>query len=296
MDCDIMWVSQRMSQIRKETGRDRSERQGLIGELKAIWREGFHDTEEYISFFFKNRFDPQSTLIAITADQVAGVAYLLLARVIFGREQLPALLGYAISVSKKYRGQGIGEKIHQFIDQYCSQNQYIYLLHPSNERLGAYYQGIGLTRAGNIKKAVFTYKARATAMDFNLSDISPEQYCRLRDRLFIRDGYLQWDEAAVRYAIIENNFCGGFCKKIICRSGEYAVLGSLRKDKLIITEAVIPEQLLTEILKWLAAQFGVGEVTVYLPDSSSVKGEVIPWIMGYQAQVLQDGYCNLLLN
>ncbi|MDD3174692.1 MAG: GNAT family N-acetyltransferase [Herbinix sp.] len=291
MDCYITWASEKM-----ELSEEKLDDQRLCQQLKEIWKESFKDSEEYIEFFLKNRFVPQQTVIAISNNKVVGATYLLPAEIDMGYGSIPVLFGYALGSLKEYRGQGISKHILDFIFQYCDANHYVFTFYPANEKLVAYYESIGLTKVGNIKKFHFINNHKVMVEKVFLADIASEEYAKLRNNFFAGVGYLKWDDAAINYAILENCFCGGFCKKLIYKSNEYILIGRIEDNKLIITEANIPDHLLTDLMQALAIHFEVDEVIAFLPAGSDVESMVIPWVMGYKAQILQNGYCNLLLN
>lgn len=291
MDYCITWAAQRVNLPKIE-----SEYQNLSRKLKIIWRECYADSEEYIDFFFEKRFEPKNTIIAICRDQIVGAAYLLPINMITGEGEIPAVFGYALGVLKEYRGKGITGRIHDFIFRYCDEKHCVFIAHPANEKLADYYKSTGLIETGYIKKTYFNYAGMDKPQDLFLADIGSDEYAKLRNTFFMGEGYFKWDKAAIHYAVLENHFCGGFCKKLISGSKEYAILGRAEDNRLVIIEAAIPDSLLPELLQRLAAYFKADEVTAFLPTACAVEGTVIPWIMGYNMQALHNGYCNLLLN
>ncbi len=49
--------------------------------------------------------------------------------------------------------------------------------------------------------------------------MSAKEYKEIRDRYFDAEGYVEWDEEAIRYAMKENVFCGGAALKLTgCRN------------------------------------------------------------------------------
>jgi hypothetical protein len=295
MDCYITWASERM--IHSEGGFSLSNPQNLklYRELKEIWKESFHDTEEYIELFLRNRFDPNRTIIAVFQNTVIGVLYLFQSEIIAVRGSTPILFGYALGVLKCYRGNGISKKIHDFLFRYCENNNCAYIFHAANEKLEAYYESIGIKKAGYMKKASFCYK-KGKVTNIVLNNISPEEYTKYRNDNFMENGYLNWDLAAVRYAIKENVYCGGFCKKLICQAGEYLLLGKIVDDCLILIETTIPDHSLEAYLDEVTAYFGVRKASVFLPVTSIVEGKIMLQIMGYRTHILELGYWNMLLS
>ncbi len=298
MEYRIVWASQIMDEHSGASSLKECtlEKKQICSELKAIWRESFRDPDEYIDLFLGRRFVAENTILAISNLQIIGMAYLLPMTIHTGQRELPAVFGYALGVRKAFRGKGISKKIIDLICRYCDDNNYIFLFSPANIELSAYYKRIGLKEAGKIRKCIYHYTGKYQISNIKITDISSEEYTRLRDT-FLKDMiYVKWDEAAIDYAIAENRFSGGFCKKLEYQNMEYAILGYVMEEKLIIAEAIIPEHLISEIFPKIAMYFRTQTITAYLPEGCISEGTVIPWIMGYKADILEKGYCSLLLN
>lgn len=289
MEYHIVWASQIMDEHNETSSQ-------LFSELKEIWRESFRDSDEYIDFFLTHRFIAEKTILAISDQQIIGMAYLLPVTIHTEQGELPAVFGYALGVRKVFRGQGISMKIIDRICRYCDVNHYIFLFFPANSKLSVYYKSIGLKEAGNIRKYIFNNTEKDQIRDIRITDITSEKYTELRNAFLKNSIYAKWDKAAIDYAIQENRFCGGFCKKIEYQNMEYAILGRIAEEKMIITEAIIPDHLIPAVFPKIAEYFGVQNIIAYLPESGLCEGTVIPWIMGYKADILKKGYCSLLLN
>ncbi len=295
MDCYITWASEKM--IHSEGGYSLNNPQNriLYGELKEIWKESFHDTDEYIELFLQDRFDPRRTIVAVYQNKVVGTLYLFQSEIIAAKGVTPILFGYALGVLKSYRGHGISKMIHDFLFRHCEADNCAYIFHAANEKLEAYYESIGIKKAGYMKKATFFYK-KGKVPDIVLKNITPEEYTKHRKNFFMEKGFLNWDLDAIRYAIKENEYCGGFCKKLICRTGEYLIFGKVIDNWLILIETTVPDHRLEAYLEEVTAYFGVHKVSVYLPVSSKVEGDIMLQIMGYRTHVLEHGYWNMLLS
>lgn len=289
MNCLIMWADQRIA----DNGHE------VIRELIEIWQDCFQDSDEYIDFFFQNRFPPEHTLIAIMQERIVGVAYLLPVTIVTEQEEKPALFGYAIGVLKNVRGSGIGTKMLGYILDFCNRQNCIFLLHPANDRLVHFYHRVGLSKVCYLKKAVFQYSPGSLKTSCIIADLEPREYTKLRNRHFSRNGYIKWDESAVGYALAENALCGGFNLKISEQTSEgmqeYAVIGHMEGDRLIITETTIQSSRLNELIPQLAEYYRAIRVEVYLPEDSCVDGDVLLMIMGNDERLLHNGYANLLL-
>ncbi len=300
MDCQIIWASRLLSgqmEINAGSLGDSSlSKERILTDLKEIWTESFQDSEEYIDLYLHRRFIADKTIVALCKGQPVGVAYLLPVTVHTREKELPAVFGYALGVKKAFRGQEISIKIIDYIYRYCDENSLSFLFFPANEKLAGYYESLGLNKVGEIKKCTFQFDGKAFEKKILLTDITAKEYTSLRDNFFKDQTYARWEEEAIDYAIAENRFCGGFCKKLVYGGREYAIFGHATGGELVLKEAIIPEDLLPAILQEIAAYFKTPVITIYLPADSKLAGTMIPWVMGYKAGLLQEGYCNLFLN
>lgn len=285
MNYKVMWATMQMKE-----------------QLQKVWKECFYEYDEsntareYTNFFFHNRFVPYNTVVAVYKDQVVGSIYLLPASLIVGNKEKKSMYGYAVGVLKKFRRNGICKEMHEFVYKFCRKNRYIYILCPANNKLINYYKGIGLKEVCYIKKVIMHYDGFTKSNDILLLDISDFEYTELRNKFFKRDGYLKWDRAAIKYAILENKLCYGFCKKILYKTCEYLIFGRVADNKLILLETTIPDTLLLVMTQKIAEHLSALEITIFLPPDSYLNGEVILCIMGYQVTLFKNGYMNLLLN
>ncbi len=298
MDYRIVWASQLMAghSERNSLKEIKLDKLQILSELKAIWRESFRDSEEYIDFFLERRFIADNTILAISDQLIIGMIYLLPVTIHTEQGELMAVFGYALGVRKAFRGQGIGKSIFDLVCRYCDEKHLSFFFFPANAKLSTYYKSLGLKEVSNIRKCVFRYSWKHPIRDIRITDITAKEYTHLRNNFFENSIYAKWDEAAIGYALKENRFCGGFCIKLEFRNMEYAILGCVIGDMLIIKEAMIPDQLILELFPRIAAYFGTRAITAYLPEDSNCEGSVLPWIMGYRADILKKGYCSLLLN
>lgn len=301
MDYNITWASQKMMKLdlKKDNPYPLHNIVNYIIclELKTIWKESFHDFDQYIDNFFMKCFNPRNTIIVIDSNHIIGAAYLLPASIITKEGEQQVLFGYALGILKKYRGQGITRKIHDFIYSYCNENNYSFIVYPANDKLATYYASTGLKKVGYINKVNYHFHDLYGIDKLELVDIDAGEYLKFRNDYFMREGYLKWSQAAIEYAIDENRLCGGFCKKLNYQGEEYVLLGKVIDSKLILTEITTPKDILQGIMQSLASYFNVWNITVYLPVTSKINNcSSTLQLMGYGTDFFREGYFNLFLN
>ena len=93
---------------------------------------------------------------------------------------------------------------------------------------------------------------------WQVEDVSAKEYKEIRDHYFEGEGYVEWDEEAIRYAMKENSFCnGGALKFTNHENGDRKVLmyrvcdSHNETGKLQVVETTLEEEELAEILPTL---------------------------------------------
>ena len=86
----------------------------MIGQLKALWKNVFGDTDEYISLFFEKRFTPSQCVAAISGGKVVGMLFLLPFDLVCGNERYSGRYIYAVATHPDHRRQGISEAMLSF--------------------------------------------------------------------------------------------------------------------------------------------------------------------------------------
>ena len=89
--------------------------------------------------------------------------------------------------------------------------------------------------------------------EWMVSDADEKEYKAVRDLFFEREGYVEWDEEAIAYAIKENAFCNGhtflLSKGTENGSTQKAVLMfRVEKCRLHVMETTLGEEALQDIL------------------------------------------------
>lgn len=121
----------------------------------------------------------------------------------------------------------------------------------------------------------------------NSGKVTPEEYKEIRDAHFDGDGYVSWDKEAIQYALLENDFCGGFAKK----TGQDVILYKEEKDVLRVIETTLEgEALQAQIQKLLSETHSTK--AVYENKAGMIK---YPQGMEMHRNPKGKGYLNLTL-
>lgn len=200
-------------------------------DLQKIWYACFDDSADYVDFFFRRRPPDCLTVTAEKNGAAVGAAYLLPASVRDGGALRRAFYLYALGVLPDFRGLGIASEMMRRSFAFAEEEDAVLFLSPASPDLAAYYARLGMTP---------TYRAKwhrceaapQPVSDLPLTPIGAEEYFAYRKQTPV-SGAVEWDADAVRYAVAENEFCGGFCLRL----GESVFLGRREGNTLRITDS-----------------------------------------------------------
>ena len=263
-----------------------------IPALKEIWRECFGDSDEYIDFFFKNRFKSCKTVIALYDGKTIGAAYLMPVKAYEYGTLKNGWYGYAIGILKKYRKKGIYAMMHEKIIEDIKDG--FYILCPANQKLCEYYASLGFKEFSFLK--TIRIENKGTNCEFESKEIPAQKYVQIRNGYFNNDGLILWDDDAIDYAMKENKFCGGFTVEITSKAASYAVIARPFENFLMITESTVPKEYLKDVTAYLCEKYGF-EYAVWTRASYDIaEGEAFLSGMSCNLKKPEFAYLNLVLN
>ena len=260
-----------------------------INELKKIWKVCFGDSDEYIDFFFENRFDTCHCISVICDDEVAGGAYLLPVTACEYGEIKKGFYGYAIGVLPQYRGNGLYAMIDSYIENYILQNNMFYILCPANEKLCSYYKSLGFTENAFTTKETIRFSGENIHLE--AVELIASDCMSMRNEFF--DNIIYWDENAIEYVLRENIFTGGENLKIFFDNNTFYLIVRRYDNCITVTESNICENYRQKITDFLCTKYNTNDVLWILPDSKKDS----PQLYGLSKNLNEKGYyLNFILN
>lgn len=180
-----------------------------VSALRENWRESFGDTDDYLDFFFTQRFVPDTTLVAETHGRVVSQLFLLPAHLRTQDDILSADYLFAAATHPDFRGHGIMGALLKKANDFCfSRGKDAIALLPGSRRLYDYYEQFGYETA--------FFRRRMTVLREELMRQAvpvrqtQDSVSVIRSILSSRDGLL-WDAPAIRYALDEHrSFRGAY--------------------------------------------------------------------------------------
>lgn len=229
-------------------------KRNMIPHLKRMWKECFGDEDAYIDFYFKYRFTENNMLVYMIDNHPVSMISMLTAQVLIDNILQEIRYIYAVATLPEYQKQGYAKAL---ILAGKKKLQVPFVLEPAGEKLVAYYQNMGFKISffvEEVYRLVENMKMYEAKPLYHIGKITPLEYKRLRDAFFWQEGYVCWDEEAIRYVLQENRFVGGNSYKITIEDKEYMLLGRIDADTYEVIETTLEGELLEQIVEELADQ------------------------------------------
>ena len=265
----------------------------MIPALKSLWIKAFEDSEDYVDFFFNQRFDDIATFVYLVDDNPVSMAFVFDEELYHKDTYIRAGYIYGVATSNKHQSKGYSTQVLKYI-------QSIYpttFLIPATARLFDFYRRNGYQTAFMIHEETLSITDHCPAtISYSFDDISPAQYKSIRDRHFQREGYIRWSEASIAYAIAENKFWGGSTLKVTLHKTihEDIILYRCYDNQLYIKETTLSGQHLYNVALLLMKENHVTTCNLRLAGdfSSASRG----FGMLSSSFPVENGYCNLVLD
>jgi hypothetical protein len=209
-----------------------------------IWQQCFGDERDYIEMYMDNRFETENMLVIHEDGRPVSMASFLPVNIMIDGEYVSAKYVYAVATLPDYRKKGYASKILKYASKKYNEPL---ILQPENDKLVEYYERLGFVEAFKESPCWIYEICESKSYEVDLGkSISASKYKEIRDKYFENNGYIQWDEAAIDYAIKENEFCGG--KTILIGDNEALMFRVDECNRLWVIEATLEEE---KLLKWL---------------------------------------------
>lgn len=273
----------------------------MVPQLKKIWKECFHDEDTYIDFFFSRRFCCENCLVWTEGDTAAAMLHMLPASLVYNGVLKPIRYVYAVGTLPQFRKRGISNRLLEYGNEWMEKRGESSILVPATDSLFGFYSRQGYTPSFSLKNVLLGFSGEEEDCGtLEHQKVKPEKYKEIRDRHFMKDGYVAWDLDAIGYALSEHEFTGGFSlcftyRKSGLKPCDGVVLGRVSEGKLHIKEIACEDSVLPEVLSLICKDMGVREVQIRLPVYSQIDGVPLSYGMA-SIPGISEGYLGLALD
>lgn len=207
--------------------------------LRALWQEAFEDDDSFLDAFFSTAFCPQRCHTITENGQLKAALYWFDCSC---RGKKIAYI-YAVATAKAYRGKGLCRQLMEKTHRHLAGLGYHgAILVPGNTGLFHLYEKLGYKTVSGIHE----FSCTRAPSDLTLTQISSQEYARLRRQLLPAGSVLQEEE---NLAFLQTQ-CSFF-------SAEHCLLAAHReKDRLFCPELLGDASLAPKILTALNCREG----------------------------------------
>lgn len=254
--------------------------------ITEIWNRCFGDDRAYIAFYLENRFERENMYVIYQDNRPVSMASFLPVQVTINGKKEDARYVYAVATLPEYRKRRYASEIIKYAAEKYRQPL---ILQPADRNLQEYYAGCGFVEAfGESPCWIYAGKCTGTANiqilqtdnsdlaaaeeitvkempdlfgRWVVSDADAKEYKTVRDQFFEGEGYVEWDEKAIAYAIKENMLCSGrallLTQDMTMKNPKKAILMyQIEQDSLHIMETTLDDDELHNILPELLEYTG----------------------------------------
>ena len=157
--------------------------------LRHLWKEAFHDTDEFLNLFFKTAFDTQRCRCVIKKDtqEILSALYWFDCQY----QGKPIAYIYGVATAQAHQGKGICRQLLEDTHLYLTTLGYVgTILVPGCKKLFQFYQKNGYQYGSNIREL----QCRANLEELTLIRIDKTEYARLRKLLLPAGSIIQEKE------------------------------------------------------------------------------------------------------
>ena len=249
--------------------------------LKQLWKESFGDEDAYIDSFFEMLYQDSSVLLEEKDGMLLGASFFLPGRIFTKQGWQTIRYVYALAVYPEYRGQKIASRL---LDEAADRYKTPLITEPADQGLAdRFYAPYGFkhcffldytrisdtdhtaggTLSGSGKMALAAQSLdneniSSRKVEWKISSIDAEEYFKLREKYFCKNGFVEWPLEHIKFALCEHRKQGGDAILVQGDGREGLVLYTAADGKVVVTETT----------------FSSEEAATYLPGLLSMIGEV----------------------
>ena len=177
--------------------------------LRALWKEVFHDSDEYIDLFFSKRYNPSHAMVVHENNEVVSMLFALPIDLIMQGEIISASYVYAVGTLPQFRRRGLSglllDHMHNWLKEKGVQAS---VLVPASKELFMFYEVRGYQTAFHIDIKKETFRDYSNIISLKKSTLCEQQ--ELRDKYFSSSRlFARWGREALAYQDAEISFLGG---------------------------------------------------------------------------------------
>ncbi|MDD2556294.1 MAG: GNAT family N-acetyltransferase [Syntrophaceticus sp.] len=263
-------------------------KKGEIARQKEIWKLCFGDSDQYIDFYYANRYKEDETLLLLQEGEIVSMLTILPIRVNTSTGQgLNSTMLYAIATHPKHQHRGYAS---QLIESACchlnQKNNVFSVLVPAGKNLFDYYRHQGFQDGFFIHEISFDWKRLEllpiVENNCTIKSISPQEYNMRRENQLSGKFYVSYTAEDIDYQRKLSQQSGADIYGIEIEGVQgCAVIELLDQGKVFIKELLIADHLLSTAVRHIARLLPSREYILRTPSflGRQLEGSIRPFGM-----------------
>jgi predicted acetyltransferase len=277
----------------------RSAQKGDIAQQKEIWKRCFGDSDNYIDFYYANRYKETETVLLLEDKVISSMLTMLPIEIIAPNKQIyNSSMLYAIATHPEYQNRGFANEVMDFTHKSLREDKKAFsVLVPSGQHLFDFYRRQGYQDGFYIREVVLTWERIGILRSdesrcCKISNISPEEYNLRRTKQLSGRLYVAYTDNDIAYQQkLSKQSCADIFGVEIDGVQGCVAIERLNSNKILIKELLISESYLPIAIKKIAQLMPVNEYVLRTPAflGKQLEGTIRPFavIKAFQGTELE---------
>ncbi|MEL7564075.1 MAG: GNAT family N-acetyltransferase [Dehalobacterium sp.] len=239
---------------------------GEVTEQKEIWKLCFKDSDDFIEFFYTNRYKEDQTMLLLHDEVISAMLTMVPVKIITGDTQsYNSTMLYAVATHPKCQNRGFATQLMDYTHQYLKEkNSACSVLVPAEKQLFDFYRRLGYEDGFYIRE--FMNLPVADTAKCMITDIDPEEYNQIRNQQLSGRLFISYANEEIIYQKKLSQKSGADIYRIeMGKVQGCAAIERLNSDKIIIKEILIPDRVLAAAVKQIANLLQAKEYVMRTP-------------------------------
>lgn len=259
-----------------------------IPQLKTIWQLCFGDDQEYIDFYFKERYKEGETVLLTEENEIAAMLTMIPSTLVTKNNvSYRAAMLYAIATHPDFQNRGLAGKLMNHSSNLLKENKVdLSVLVPATSSLYDFYENRGYVRAFYLRETVLEvaeiYRRFQEEEGLRIKEIDGETYNHRRKEYLKGNFYLSYGEEEVVYQEKVSKLTGGGIYSVDHNGAEGCFIAErVDNNRVIIKEILVKEEQLGSVLKKISSLLPAHKYLIRSPAflGNSLGGTVRPFAM-----------------
>jgi len=251
---------------------------GEISRQKEIWKLCFGDHDDYINFYYANRYREEETVLLLKDGEISAMFTMIPVKTVMSdKHRINTVMIYAVATHPKKQNRGFASSLMNFCDQYLKLNkQDLSILVPAKEHLFNYYRKRGYQNGFYIREVRLTRDMINNlpihkSSKCTISSVIAEEYNQIRNKQLSGRLHIAYDNEDIKYQKGLSVQSGADIYGITYDNVQgCAAVERASSDKVFIKEMLLHEKMFNKAIKLIAQQLYAKEyilrTPVYLAD------------------------------